>query len=128
MLYQIQHNVPTERIFFTDKLSYEDYRKLLWRSDLHCYFSKPYIVSWSFFEAISCGINILSNTNKCTQGIAQDGTIFFTRLEKQSTLNQDIIGQLDESKTLNSQLRSQFTLDNCMRDWKDSLNLIIRSA
>ena len=32
-----------ERIMFTGLLTYADYRLLLWRTDLHCYFTRPYV-------------------------------------------------------------------------------------
>jgi len=41
-----------ERVHFTGLLTYPDYRQLLWRSTLHCYFTRPYVTSWSLFEAV----------------------------------------------------------------------------
>ena len=50
-----------KRIVFTGLLNWEDYRTLLRRSNLHCYFSRPYVLSWSFIESAACCANIATN-------------------------------------------------------------------
>ena len=57
-----------ERIIFTGLLTYTDYRLLLWRSNLHCYLTRPYVTSWSLFEAVPrfhLAVNKSRNTWYC---------------------------------------------------------------
>ena len=60
-----------ERIHFTGLLTYNDYRNLLWRSNLHCYFTRPYVTSWSLFEAAACGARLAVNKSPATSGITE---------------------------------------------------------
>ena len=41
---------------------------MLQRTNLHCYFTKPYVTSWSLFEAAACGSPILTNRSPATTG------------------------------------------------------------
>ncbi|MDM7936969.1 MAG: glycosyl transferase family 1 [Cyanobium sp. CZS 48M] len=47
-------DVDLARIHFTGLLNYPRYRQLLQRSDLHCSFTRPYVMSWSVVEAAAC--------------------------------------------------------------------------
>ena len=50
----------------------QDYRSLLWRTDLHCYFTRPYVTSWSLFEAAACGAQLAVNKSPATRDIVDD--------------------------------------------------------
>ena len=56
------------RITFTGLMNYTHYRTMLQRTNLHCYFTKPYVTSWSLFEAAACGSPILTNRSPATTG------------------------------------------------------------
>ena len=56
------------RITYTGLMSYENYRLMLQRTNLHCYFTEPYVTSWSLFEAAACGAPILTNQSPATNG------------------------------------------------------------
>lgn len=57
-----------ERVHFVGLLSRGEYVQLLQRTNLHCYFSRPYVPSWSLFEAVACGSPILTNPGETTTG------------------------------------------------------------
>ena len=57
-----------ERITFTGLLPRGAYRQMLQRCNLHCYFSQPYVTSWSLFEAVACGAPVLTNPGDATTG------------------------------------------------------------
>lgn len=57
-----------ERIAFTGLLPRRTYVNMLQRSNLHCYFSRPYVTSWSLFEAVACGAPVLTNPGATTTG------------------------------------------------------------
>jgi len=47
------------QVFMLGSLSLNNYRDLLRRSDLHCYFTRPYVLSWSCLEAAMIGCEML---------------------------------------------------------------------
>lgn len=49
------------RVHFLDHLPFEAYRWLLLRTDLHTYFTRPYVLSWSLLQAMACGCAILAS-------------------------------------------------------------------
>lgn len=57
-----------ERVHFTGLLTRRIYVQLLQRTNLHCYFSRPYVPSWSLFEAVACRAPILTNPGETTTG------------------------------------------------------------
>ena len=58
ILEEIGDFIGKERLHFTGLMPYIHYRKLLQRSNLHCYFTRPYVTSWSLFEAAACGARL----------------------------------------------------------------------
>ena len=54
-------DLDLDRIHFAGGLSYVDYLKLLQISSVHVYLTIPYVLSWSFLEAMSCGCCIVSS-------------------------------------------------------------------
>ena len=56
------------RIFYTGLMDYGNYRLMMHRSNLHCYLTKPYVTSWSLFEAAACGTPVITNESSCTTG------------------------------------------------------------
>tara|TARA_B100000674_G_scaffold499252_1_gene543259 strand:- start:5301 stop:6545 length:1245 start_codon:yes stop_codon:yes gene_type:complete len=56
------HNLLS-RVHFLGSLPLLAYRDLLRRSNLHCYFTRPYVLSWSFLESMFTGCRLFaSNT------------------------------------------------------------------
>ena len=55
VLNELGEFIGKERIVFTGLMNYGEYRKLLYRTNLHFYFTRPYVTSWSLFEAVACG-------------------------------------------------------------------------
>ncbi len=49
------HDFDLERLHFVERLELPDYRDLLCRSDLHCYLTRPFVLSWSLIEAVAVG-------------------------------------------------------------------------
>lgn len=112
-----------ERIFFTGLLSYGDYRNLLWRSDLHCYFTKPYVTSWSFFEAGALGAYVAANKNEATSDIYVEGTIKWLNIEEPKTMAKQLKEGLYDRKKKKAKLRDGFELNKCLEKWQEELNI-----
>lgn len=54
-------DLDLSRVHFTGHLGRADYRTLLQVSDLHVYFTVPFVLSWSLIEAMSVGCPLLAS-------------------------------------------------------------------
>ena len=61
LLDELDGQLDLERLHFPGLITYSQLSQLLCRSDLHCYFSRPYVVSWGVFNAAACGCRLLVN-------------------------------------------------------------------
>ena len=61
------------RLHFTGPLSLEEYRAVLQASSAHVYLTYPYILSWSFLEAMACGCMVISSRTAPVQEAMKDG-------------------------------------------------------
>lgn len=49
------------RLHFTGPLRYMDYKSVLLASTVHVYLSRPFVLSWSMLEAMSCGCTVVGS-------------------------------------------------------------------
>jgi glycosyltransferase involved in cell wall biosynthesis len=49
-----------DRLHFTGRLARPEYAKLLQRSDAHTYLTRPFVLSWSFIEAMATGAPLIA--------------------------------------------------------------------
>ena len=62
-----------ERIHFVGTLPYGHYRTLLRASSVHVYLTRPFVLSWSFLEALSCGCLVVASDTEPVRETAIDG-------------------------------------------------------
>lgn len=86
MLEELGTGLDRSRLHFTGLLSHGNYRNLLCRSDLHCYFSRPYVTSWSLFEAAACGAKLMVNRSPAMDNIVESGDTLWVDLDDQEQL------------------------------------------
>ena len=55
-----------DRVKFYSRLGFDDYRSVFRSSDVHFYYSRPFVASWSLLEAMSSGCTIVSNPSPMT--------------------------------------------------------------
>jgi glycosyltransferase involved in cell wall biosynthesis len=61
MLKELGSDLPTDRIHFIGQVSYEIYLNVLQISSAHVYLTYPFVLSWSFLEAMACGCAIIGS-------------------------------------------------------------------
>ena len=61
MLEELDGELDLNRLHFTGLINYGELIQLFRRSDLHCYFTRHYVVSWGVFQAAACGARLLVN-------------------------------------------------------------------
>ena len=115
-----------ERIKFTGLLNYNDYRLLLWRSNLHCYFTRPYVTSWSLFEAAACSARLAVSYSPATEGIAEGKCVTWVNLEEQEDVIKKLHNALNSQNDSHSKISPGFDLNTSLRKWEDLLNLHLK--
>ena len=53
--------VADKRVIFTGRLTLRKYARLLKMSDIHLYFTRPFVASWSLLEAMSSGCFVMAS-------------------------------------------------------------------
>jgi len=103
-----------ERIHFTGLLSYSQYRGLLWRTDCHCSFSRPYVPSWSLFEALACGAPLVVNESSAHRIAIPQEAATWVDLDDPDAVAAGIRQQLHRSpNTRRCMLPKELTLEQC---------------
>ena len=72
-----QKNKVLERVNFEGFLSKKDYARLLKRSNIHCYFTRPFVASWSLLDAMSSGCCIVASDVAPVRECAHPQATFF---------------------------------------------------
>ena len=65
--------LPTDSVHFMGQLPYLKYLKLLQVSSAHVYLTYPFVLSWSFMEAMSAGCLIVASDTAPVREILRDG-------------------------------------------------------
>ena len=123
LLDELDGQLDLERLHFPGLITYSQLSQLLCRSDLHCYFSRPYVVSWGVFNAAACGCRLLVNR---FPGIEE---VFKTvpacvDLEDQASINRAVLEALEARLDASIQegspmanLREGLDLESCLKGW-----------
>lgn len=122
LLKELKTQIPIGRIHFTGLLNYVDYRALLWRSNLHCYFTRPYVTSWSLFEAAACGARLCVNRCQATEGVVADpATVTWVDLDDLPSLSQTLQHRL-RSGSPRSNMDARHSLQLSLQHWQAVVN------
>ena len=119
--------IGRDRITFTGLLNYLDYRLLLWRSNLHCYFTRPYVTSWSLIEAAACGARLAVNHSPATNGIIQKESATWVDLDDPKNLIKELQNALNDPETPRSKILPGFELSTSLKRWEHLLNMALQA-
>jgi glycosyltransferase involved in cell wall biosynthesis len=73
MLQELGSELDLERIHFVGTLEHADYLSLLQVSSVHVYLTYPFVLSWSFIEALSTGCAIIGSATPPVLEVLRDG-------------------------------------------------------
>jgi len=120
----LSQKIDINSIHFTGLMSYIDYRKLLRRSDLHIYFTRPYVTSWSFFEAAACKAILLASKNDATDGIVAKDSVYWIDLDDPKNIKETALGALEveRAERKRSKLKDGFDLNISLGKWNKLIN------
>jgi glycosyltransferase involved in cell wall biosynthesis len=73
MLEELGSRLPRARIHFVGTLDYPSYLKLLQVSSVHVYLTYPFVLSWSFIEALASGCLVVGSSTPPVLEVLRDG-------------------------------------------------------
>ena len=130
LLEELASQLDLQRLHFTGLMNFGDYKQLLSRSDLHCMFSRPYVISWGLFQAAACGARLLVNDGP---GIAE---VFARPLERpavsldnQDSVTEGVLSGLAATRSSDlpqANLRQEYALKACLKQWLALLECCLR--
>jgi glycosyltransferase involved in cell wall biosynthesis len=73
MLQEVGAKLDMERVHFLGMIEYEEYLTLLQVSSVHVYLTYPFVLSWSFIEAMASGCLIIGSATAPVLEVLRDG-------------------------------------------------------
>jgi len=93
--------VDEKRVHFTGPLPYGQYKQVLQASSAHVYLTWPFVLSWSFLEAMSCGcLMIGSNTEPVREVLRHRENGLLTDFHKPEKIAKTIVFALNRQEKL----------------------------
>ncbi|MGA2189914.1 MAG: glycosyltransferase family 4 protein [Steroidobacteraceae bacterium] len=78
MLEELGSKLDLARVHFLGMIDYQDYLSLLQISSVHVYLTYPFVLSWSFIEALASGCLIVGSATPPVLEVLRDGENGFT--------------------------------------------------
>ena len=122
LLEELKGHLDLSRMHFPGLVNYGELLQLFQRSDLHCYFTQPYVISWGLFQAAACGSPLLVNHFPGIEDVFQDlQRVNLVDLEDQVELQHQMVHalQLQNKEQPMSNLRQGLDLAHACFAWLD---------
>jgi len=74
MLQEVGSKLDLKRVHFLGLIDYHAYLNLLQVSSVHVYLTYPFVLSWSFVEAMACGCLIVGSATPLCSRFLRDGS------------------------------------------------------
>ena len=110
MLQELGQRLDTERVHFLGMLDYQSYLTLLQVSSVHVYLTYPFVLSWSFIEAMAAGCLIVASSTPPVLEVLKDGvnglTVDFFAVKKLTNRIEQALAQRRELAPLRRAARA----------------------
>ena len=108
----LKKHIENKRVNFAGRLSKTKYARLLKKSDIHLYFTRPFIASWSLLEAMSSGCFLVTSNVEAVSEIVGSASrnIIVDHTNEDSLLN-----GIRRAVDMSAGQRLQIGLENRMR-------------
>lgn len=73
MLDELGDRIDLSRVHFLGRIPYNEYLSVLQVSRVHVYLSYPFVLSWSFLEAMAAGAIVVGSRTEPVEEVIQDG-------------------------------------------------------
>jgi glycosyltransferase involved in cell wall biosynthesis len=73
MLQELGNKLDLKRVHFLGLIDYHAYLNLLQVSSVHVYLTYPFVLSWSFIEALACGCLVVGSATAPVLEVLRDG-------------------------------------------------------
>jgi glycosyltransferase involved in cell wall biosynthesis len=73
LLAEVGREIDLERVHFLGQIAYDAFLNVLQVSTVHVYLTYPFVLSWSFIEALSAGCVVIGSSTPPVQEILRDG-------------------------------------------------------
>jgi glycosyltransferase involved in cell wall biosynthesis len=88
---EVKDRLDMKRVFFTGRISYADYLRVLQVSACHVYFTYPFVLGWSCIEALSAGCVVVGSATPPVREVIEhrkNGLLvdFFDRIALEQTV------------------------------------------
>lgn len=123
------------RVHFLNFCSYEEYRKILRVSSVHVYLTVPFVLSWSFLEAMSCGcIVVASNTEPVMEVIKDTDSDILCDIKSHKGISHAIISALSKEADAKDKIQSDmreaivdmYSMDDTVQRHVNYINSLIK--
>jgi len=107
-----QVKVDENRVHFTGPLPYGLYKQVLQASSVHLYLTWPFVLSWSFLEAMACGCLIVgSDTPPVKEALEHGHNGLLTDFASPDKIAEDVVAALrDKDKLAPLRTRARQTI------------------
>ena len=130
LLEELDAELDLRRVHFTGLINYESLSRLFRRTDLHCYFTRPYVISWAVFQAAASGTPLLLNNFPGIEEVLDEKPEFpFVDIESQESVNGGVLECLNQITTPGyyrnhqSRLAKGKDFQSCLAQWLDLIHL-----